>query len=91
MDLPPFVTWPPRHAGASDARAIVPVRDPYGGLTIYSHGRPTHYLLAGEWFAAASPPASDAVGSTTPRPALSETPRPGDLVAMADPTAARVE
>lgn len=49
-------------AGAIDARAIVPVADAHGGITVYCQGRPTHYLLGGEWFAARSvlpvPPAS---------------------------------
>ena len=44
------------HMGAIDARAIVPVRDAHGGLTMYSRGRPTHYLLAGEWYVAAPRP-----------------------------------
>lgn len=38
--------------GAVDARAIVPVQDAHGGVTIYYQGRPTHYLLAGEWYEA---------------------------------------
>jgi len=38
--------------GAVDARAIVPVEDAHGGVTIYYQGRPTHYLLAGEWYQA---------------------------------------
>ncbi|MDP6581876.1 MAG: hypothetical protein QF681_14575 [Vicinamibacterales bacterium] len=43
--------------GAVDARAIVPVEDVHGGLTIYYQGRPTHYLLAGEWYLASPGPA----------------------------------
>jgi len=39
-------------AGAIDARAIVPVVDAHGGVTIYCQGRPIHYLLGGEWYAA---------------------------------------
>ena len=38
--------------GAVAARAIVPVQDAHGGVTIYYQGRPTHYLLAGEWYEA---------------------------------------
>ncbi len=38
--------------GAVDARVIVPVQDAHGGVTIYDQGRPTHYLLAGEWYEA---------------------------------------
>ena len=38
--------------GAVDARAIVPVQDAHGGVTIYYQGHPTHYLLAGEWYEA---------------------------------------
>ncbi|MDP7340235.1 MAG: hypothetical protein QF786_13025, partial [Vicinamibacterales bacterium] len=42
--------------GAVDARAIVPVEDVHGGLTIYYQGRPTRYLLAGEWYLASPGP-----------------------------------
>ena len=42
--------------GAVDARAIVPVEDAHGGVTIYYLGRPTHYLLAGEWYQAVPAP-----------------------------------
>ena len=42
--------------GAVDARAIVPVQDAHGGVTIYYQGRPTHYLLAGEWYEALPEP-----------------------------------
>ena len=45
--------------GAVDARAIVPVEDAHGGVTIYYQGRPTHYLLAGEWYRALPAPGSD--------------------------------
>ena len=38
--------------GAVDARAIVPVKDAHGGVTIYHRGCPTHYLLAGERYEA---------------------------------------
>jgi hypothetical protein len=38
--------------GAVDARAIVPVQDGHGGLTIFFGSRPTHYWLAGEWYRA---------------------------------------
>ena len=47
MDLPASI-WPSHHLGAIDARAIVRVEDPHGGLIIYAYGRPTHYLLDGE-------------------------------------------
>ena len=43
--------------GAVDARVIVPVQDAHGGVTIYYRGRPTHYLLAGEWYQALPEPA----------------------------------
>jgi hypothetical protein len=42
--------------GAVDARAIVPVQDAHGGVTIFYQGRPTHYLLAGEWYEALPEP-----------------------------------
>ena len=42
--------------GAIDARAIVPVQDTHGGVTIYYQGRPTRYLLAGEWYEALPEP-----------------------------------
>ena len=45
--------------GAVDARAIVPVEDAHGGVTIYYQGHPTHYLLAGEWYRALPAPGSD--------------------------------
>ena len=38
---------------AVDARDIVTVQDPHGGLTVYFQDRPTHYLLDGEWYRAA--------------------------------------
>ena len=44
--------------GAVDARAIVPVRDAHGGVTIYYRARPTHYLLGGEWYHALEGPSS---------------------------------
>lgn len=47
---PPILS--PTSAGAVDARAIVPVSDVHGGVTIYDRDRPTHYLLEGEWFLA---------------------------------------
>ena len=45
-----------KRMGAVDARAIVPVQDAHGGVTIYYRGRPTHYLLAGEWYQALPEP-----------------------------------
>jgi len=72
-----------QHMGAIDARAIVPVRDAHGGLTMYSRGRPTHYLLAGEWYVAAPGPlppqvaeSASRAGSATPVRALT-----GDKIA----------
>ncbi len=47
MESPPGVR-DLKPMGAVDARAIVPVQDAHGGVTIYYQGRPTHYLLAGE-------------------------------------------
>ena len=38
--------------GAVDARAIVSVKDPHGGLTVYYRGRLISYLMAGEWYPA---------------------------------------
>ncbi len=47
--------------GAVDARAIVPVQDAHGGVTIYYQGRLTHYLLAGEWYQALPEPTGGSV------------------------------
>lgn len=55
MKTPPRIR-DPKLMGAVDARDIVPVHDVHGGLTIYDQGRPTHYLLAGEWYSARSEP-----------------------------------
>ena len=55
MESPPIIRDLKR-MGAVDARAIVPVQDTYGGVTIYYQGRPTHYLLAGEWYQALPEP-----------------------------------
>jgi hypothetical protein len=45
-------------AAAVDARSLVPVSDEIGGVVIYIGGRPSYYVLNGEWFAAvAEPPA----------------------------------
>ena len=41
-----------RLMGAVDARDILSVQDMHGGVTIYYQGRPTLYLLAGEWYRA---------------------------------------
>ncbi len=65
MKHPLSVNWPPSHSGASDARAIIPVKDAHGGVTIYSHGRPSYYLLAGEWYAAAPAPDLASVAAST--------------------------
>ena len=56
MEFPPGVR-DLKLMGAVDARAIVPVQDAHGGVTIYYQGRPTHYLLAGEWYEALPEPA----------------------------------
>ena len=60
MESPPSIR-DTKLMGAVDARAIVPVQDAHGGMTIYCQGRPTHYLLAGEWYQALPEPASFAV------------------------------
>ena len=51
MELPPGIR-DLKLMGAVDARAIVPVQDVHGGVTIYYQGCPTLYLLAGEWYEA---------------------------------------
>ena len=53
--------------GAVDARAIVPVQDAHGGVTIYYQGRLTHYLLAGEWYQALPEPTSFGVSDAASR------------------------
>jgi|AP95_1055475.scaffolds.fasta_scaffold36034_2 hypothetical protein len=62
-----------QHMGAIDARALVPVRDAHGGVTMYSRGCPTHYLLAGEWYVAAPRPRAPQLAES-PSPAGSTTP-----------------
>ena len=52
MDLLPPGIRNLQAPGAVDARAIVRVKDPYGGLTVYYRGRPISYLMAGEWYPA---------------------------------------
>ncbi len=47
-------------SGAIDARFVVPITDEHGGVTIYYRGRPTHYLMGGEWFAAEPSPLTPA-------------------------------
>ena len=47
--------------GAVDVRDIRPVQDAHGGLTIFYKGRPTHYLLGGEWYQAYPEPTGDRV------------------------------
>ena len=55
MEVPPSIR-DLKLMGAVDARAIVPVQDAHGGVTIYYQGRPTHYLLSGEWYEALPEP-----------------------------------
>ena len=45
-----------RLVGAVDARDILPVQDAHGGVTVYYQGRPSHYMLAGEWYRASPEP-----------------------------------
>ena len=52
MDLLPLGIRDLEAPGAVDARAIVSVKDPHGGLTVYYRGRPISYLMAGEWYPA---------------------------------------
>lgn len=55
--MPPSPTGrDPGPMAAVDARDIVTVQDPHGGLTVYFQDRPTHYLLDGEWYRAAPLP-----------------------------------
>ena len=44
------------HRGRSDldARAIVPISDEMGGVSLYISGQPAYYILNGEWFEAVS-------------------------------------
>ena len=63
MPPSPIVSEPGPMA-AVDARDIVTVEDPHGGLTVYFRDRPTHYLLDGEWYRAVPLP-----GSSAPVPA----------------------
>jgi hypothetical protein len=58
--------------GAVDARAIVPVEDAHGGVTIYYQGRPINYLLAGEWYQARPGPTDP--DTTVPVVAVSSRP-----------------
>ena len=48
----PYLDALAKQTAAVDARAICPVADQHGGLVLYDRGRPTHYLLAGEWYTA---------------------------------------
>ena len=48
---------------AIDARALVPVSDEIGGVVIYLSGRPSYYVLNGEWFAAVPEPQSRREGT----------------------------
>jgi hypothetical protein len=43
----------------ADARAVVAVEDDIGGTVIYTNGRPSYYVLDGEWFQAVQIPAPD--------------------------------
>jgi hypothetical protein len=52
-----------RLVGAVDARDILPVQDEHGGVTIYYRGRPSLYMLAGEWYRASPEP--EAFGQAT--------------------------
>ncbi len=63
MEAPP-ITRERLLMGAVDARDIVPVEDIHGGVTIYHRGRPTRYLLAGEWYQAR--PELGPLGATSP-------------------------
>ena len=45
-----------RLVGAVDARDILPVQDAHGGVTVYYQGRPSLYMLAGEWYRASPEP-----------------------------------
>lgn len=40
----------------ADARAVVAVDDEIGGTVIYTNGRPSYYVLDGEWFQAVHMP-----------------------------------
>jgi len=51
VDLLPVVP-DTRLVGAVDARDILSVQDAHGGVTIYYQGRPSLYVLAGEWYRA---------------------------------------
>jgi len=52
-----------RLVGAVDARDILPVQDAHGGVTVYYQGRPSLYMLAGEWYRASPEP--DILGRAT--------------------------
>ena len=71
MELPPSIR-DLQLMGAVDARAIVPVQDAHGGVTIYCQGHPTLYLLAGEWYQALPEPTlrggSGSSDAASPRP-----------------------
>ena len=73
MESPPS-TRDLKLMGAVDARAIVPVQDAHGGVTIYYQGRPTRYLMAGEWYQALPEPTGP--GGAAPSDAASHRPIP---------------
>ena len=50
-------------AAAVDARTLVPVSDEIGGVVIYLNGRPSYYVLNGEWFTAVPEPQSGGAGT----------------------------
>lgn len=61
--------------GAIDARLVASVTDEHGGVTIYYGGRPTQYLVGGEWFVARpAPTVTEAFDDVARRAALSPWP-----------------
>ena len=53
----------PLAVAAVDARTLVPVSDEIGGVVIYLSGRPSYYVLNGEWFTAVPEPQSRGAGT----------------------------
>ncbi|SVA41348.1 uncharacterized protein METZ01_LOCUS94202 [marine metagenome] len=70
--------------GAVDARAIVTVKDPYGGLTVYYRGRLISYLMAGEWYPASPVPSGCGDHSTSSVVTLRKEPIHADSVDVAE-------